>query len=85
MGICRAVRWACNNPYSIGMFRHFLFDPTLQLTAIIRRLNLDSREFKREGHLKMYLGVIFAFISGLFHLFFFSVKICTNYFGIKFG
>lgn len=85
MGICRAVRWACNNPYSIGMFGHFLFDSTLQLTAITRRLNLDSKEFKREGHLKMYLRVIFAFISGLFHLVFFSVKICTNYLGIKFG
>lgn len=74
MGICRAVRWACNNPYSIGMFRHFLFGPTLQLTAITRRLNLDSKEYKREGHLKMYLRVIFAFISGLFHLF--SVLFC---------
>lgn len=74
MGICRAVRWARNNPYSIGMFRHFLFDPTLQLTAITRRLNLDSEEFKREGHLKMYLRVTFAFISGLFHLFFFFLS-----------
>lgn len=46
MGISRAVCGACNNPYSVGMFRYFLFGPTLQFTAATRRLHLDSREFK---------------------------------------